>query len=148
MAWWNLSFVPGNIKKPSFLFCHHSFYSFEIEVNQFFSLHFKFHLFLSSKITKIWPTMILKTCLEITTFRCVFMYSVLFCPSSSSCSVFSALARNIGYSLESSIFSKQKKVFLHVCPSPSSTQLYLCPMRFCSHFVHFGGLIRCIPSPS
>ena len=91
--------------------------------------------------------MILKTCLEITTFRCVFMHSVLFCSSSSSCSVFSVLVRNIGYSLESSIFSKQEKVFLHVCPSPSSTQLYLCPMRFCSHFVHFGGLIKMYSLP-
>lgn len=68
-----------NIKKPSFLFCHH-FTAWN--TGQFFSLHFKFHLFLSSKIIKIWPTMILKICLEITTFRYVSVHSALFCSSS------------------------------------------------------------------
>lgn len=34
----------------------------------------------------------------------------------------------------------------HVCPSLSSTQLYLCPVRFYSHFVHLGSLIMYIYS--
>ena len=41
-----------NIKKPQFSLLS-SFYSFEIQVSFFFPLHFKFHLFLSSKIIKI-----------------------------------------------------------------------------------------------
>lgn len=80
-------------------------------------------------------------------FLCILLYFALL--PSSSCSVFSALVRNIGYSMESSYLFKARGkglMLFHVCPSLSSTQLYLCPVRFYSHFVHLGSLIMYIYS--
>ena len=76
-------------------------------------------------------------------FLCILVYFALL----SSCSVFSALVRNIEYSMESSYLFKAREkgsILFHVCPSLSSTQLYLCPVRSCSHFVHLSSIIVCV----
>lgn len=94
--------------------------------------------------------MILKICLEITTFRYVSVHSALFC-SSSFFIVFCLQCFGqeywVFYGVILSFQSKGKRPdAFHVCPSLSSTQLYLCPVRFYSHFVHLGSLIMYIYS--